>query len=223
MTEFNIPAALPTLAAGPHAQGGGKACVMEYVSLLAGEDWTDMPLCTLPVLAVAAQTVNDMALDDERHLLVPLIGRLFGSNGSGKYNQHQVQAMLCRYLADRAERLARVFPLNAGQLSYLHSRVFQAEAVPVLDAATADQVAHLSPEARVRWDREFAPDAVAALTVARTLFSMAHDTGGTGLAVAELSLLLDEYDLVTGRETGPELSSDQLAALTMKLAAASAK
>jgi hypothetical protein len=52
---------------------------MEYVSLLAGEPFSDTPACTHTVLAKAAQIVNDRLSDADRHLLVPLIGRLFGT------------------------------------------------------------------------------------------------------------------------------------------------
>jgi hypothetical protein len=76
---MNIPGTLPTLSAGAHLPDEGKACVMEYVSLLAGEQWSDTPACTYYPLAQAAQAVNDRLTDDERHLLVPLIGRLFGT------------------------------------------------------------------------------------------------------------------------------------------------
>ena len=76
---MNIPDSMPTLSADSHLPGSGKACVMEYVSLLAGEEWSDTPRCTHPLLAEAAQSVNDGLSDDERHALVPLIGRLFGT------------------------------------------------------------------------------------------------------------------------------------------------
>lgn len=76
---MNIPDSMPTLSADSHKPGSGKACVMEYVSLLAGEEWSDAPRCTHPLLASAAQSVNDKLRDDERHVLVPLIGRLFGA------------------------------------------------------------------------------------------------------------------------------------------------
>ncbi|MDQ2758707.1 MAG: hypothetical protein M3Y71_19475, partial [Actinomycetota bacterium] len=52
---------------------------MEYVSLLAGEEWSDRPDCTHPLLAHEARTVNDELTDRDRHLLVPLVGRLFGT------------------------------------------------------------------------------------------------------------------------------------------------
>jgi len=77
---MSIPNALPTLSAGVHRPDEGKACVMEYVALLAGEEWTDAPACTHPALARAAQVVNDRLADEDRHLLVPLIGRLFGTD-----------------------------------------------------------------------------------------------------------------------------------------------
>jgi hypothetical protein len=75
-----IPEGLPTLAKGSHKPEEGKACVMEYVSVLAGEEWTDMPTCTHPFLAVVAQHTNDSLADDERQALIPLIGRLFNTN-----------------------------------------------------------------------------------------------------------------------------------------------
>ena len=74
-----VPDALPSLAAGAHDSDTGEACVMEYVSLLAGEEWSDRPDCTHPLLAHEARTVNDELADHDRHLLVPLVGRLFGT------------------------------------------------------------------------------------------------------------------------------------------------
>lgn len=79
----NIPESLPTLANGSHEASDGKACIMEYVSILAGESFSDHPTCTDPVLAAAARAVNDWMTDDGRHLLVPLIGRLFGTSTRG--------------------------------------------------------------------------------------------------------------------------------------------
>ena len=78
-SEPRTPDALPSLAAGAHDADAGQACVMEYVSLLAGEEWSDRPDCTHPLLAHEARTVNDELADRDRHLLVPLVGRLFGA------------------------------------------------------------------------------------------------------------------------------------------------
>ena len=87
---MTAPDGLPTLASGKHDPDDGEACVMEYVALLAGEAWTDSPACTHPVLAEAARSVNDRMHDDERHLLVPLIGRLFGTAESGTEHERRV-------------------------------------------------------------------------------------------------------------------------------------
>lgn len=82
MSNLNIPAGLPSLAKGAHSPTEGVACVMEYVSVLAGEMWSDSPSCTHPLLAAVARNVNDSIGDDEERarILVPLIGRLLNSN-----------------------------------------------------------------------------------------------------------------------------------------------
>ncbi|MFI5425708.1 hypothetical protein [Aeromicrobium sp. UC242_57] len=76
---MSAPDFLPTLSAGSHDAEHGEACVMEYVSLLAGEEWSDRPECTHELLAHEARTVNDLLRDSDRSRLVPLIGRLFGT------------------------------------------------------------------------------------------------------------------------------------------------
>lgn len=86
MTSKNalpIPEGLPSLAAGSHNAGAGEACVMEYVSILAGESFSDHPSCTDPVLSAVARSVNDWMSDESRQKLVPLIGRLFGTASRG--------------------------------------------------------------------------------------------------------------------------------------------
>ena len=44
------------------------ACFMEYASYLAGEDWSDHPACTHPLLAAIARHVNDCTTDAARIL-----------------------------------------------------------------------------------------------------------------------------------------------------------
>ena len=89
---MNVLDGMPTLSAGGHGQGEGKACVMEYVALLAGEAWTDEPKCTHPTLANVARFLNDRLLDEDRHLLVPMIVRLFGTNAP--VNEYQFNFLL---------------------------------------------------------------------------------------------------------------------------------
>lgn len=75
-----VPDGLPSLARGAHPAGSGEACIMELVSVLAGERWSDHPRCTHPTLASIAVHANDCLPDSARHLLVPHITRLIGTN-----------------------------------------------------------------------------------------------------------------------------------------------
>lgn len=94
---------LPSIARGAHAAGDGQACVMEYVSILAGEGFSDHPSCTHPVLAEAARTTNDLMSDEGRYKLVPVITRLFGTNEERPAKEAaQLSAKLARFVADYA-------------------------------------------------------------------------------------------------------------------------
>ena len=70
---------MPVLSNGAHQSPAQGACIMEYASFLAGEEWTDMPSCTNPMLARAAQYANDELEDGERQSLLPLLPRLMGT------------------------------------------------------------------------------------------------------------------------------------------------
>jgi hypothetical protein len=59
------PNQLPLLQRGHHRRPEDGACVMEYVSVLAGGKFTDHPRCTHPALATLARLVNDWIDDDE--------------------------------------------------------------------------------------------------------------------------------------------------------------
>lgn len=53
------PDGMPVLSRGQHIDPHDGACVMETVSVLAGEPWSDRPRCTHPALAELARLVND--------------------------------------------------------------------------------------------------------------------------------------------------------------------
>ncbi|MGH3843850.1 MAG: hypothetical protein ACRDS0_20750, partial [Pseudonocardiaceae bacterium] len=59
------PDQLPVLSRGAHRRPEDGACVMEYVSVLAGSRFSDHPGCTHPGLAKLARLVNDHIEDDE--------------------------------------------------------------------------------------------------------------------------------------------------------------
>lgn len=64
-----VPDGLPQLQAGFHPGPEQGACLMEYVSVLAGTTFSDHPRCTDPTLAELARLVNDASTDEGRPLL----------------------------------------------------------------------------------------------------------------------------------------------------------
>jgi hypothetical protein len=65
----SAPEGLPELRAGAHLTPEDGACLMEYVSVLAGTAFNDHPRCTDPTLATVARLVNDTSTDAGRPLL----------------------------------------------------------------------------------------------------------------------------------------------------------
>lgn len=64
---------VPLLGRGRHAHPLDGGCLMELVAATVGGPWTDHPLCTPPVLAQVARTVNDHTSAEARPVLAPLI------------------------------------------------------------------------------------------------------------------------------------------------------
>jgi hypothetical protein len=62
----STPDQLPLLDAGAHLHPSDGACLMEYVSVLAGEGFSDHPRCTDPLLGQLARLVNDATSDTAR-------------------------------------------------------------------------------------------------------------------------------------------------------------
>ena len=56
---LSLPDGMPVLEAGAHRDARSGSCVMEYVSVLSGERFTDRPECTHPAVAALAWQVND--------------------------------------------------------------------------------------------------------------------------------------------------------------------
>jgi hypothetical protein len=60
-----------------------RFCVMEAVAYVAGEPWSDHPVCTCPVITAFMVSWNDGLPDAERSaLLTPLVPLLVGTRGS---------------------------------------------------------------------------------------------------------------------------------------------
>ena len=71
------------LAHGAHRDLDAGACLLEAVSYIAGEPWSDHPACVCPSLAAFGRSWND-ALDDEarNRILKPFIPRLVGTRST---------------------------------------------------------------------------------------------------------------------------------------------
>ncbi|PVZ08616.1 hypothetical protein [Actinomycetospora cinnamomea] len=78
MTSTRPPEGLPVLEAGAHRDAEAGSCLMEYVSVLAGERFTDRPRCTHPALAAVAWQVNDAVSSTARQQLATRAVTLIG-------------------------------------------------------------------------------------------------------------------------------------------------
>ncbi len=67
------PPGIPVLGRGAHLRPEWGACLMEYVSVLAGERFSDAPRCTHPALAALARRVNDRTDDQEARSRLALL------------------------------------------------------------------------------------------------------------------------------------------------------
>ncbi|GAB3308215.1 hypothetical protein GCM10027451_17010 [Geodermatophilus aquaeductus] len=78
-----VPDGLPRLQAGFHPDPEQGACLMEYVSVLAGTTFSDHPRCTDPTLAELARLVNDASTDEGRPLLAAFAPALVATGPLG--------------------------------------------------------------------------------------------------------------------------------------------
>lgn len=83
MRELNslpsAPDAMPMLTRGRHVSAEEGACLMEYVSVLAGEPFSDNPKCVDPLLVRLSWAVNDCSVDPVRAKLAEFAPRLIGT------------------------------------------------------------------------------------------------------------------------------------------------
>jgi hypothetical protein len=92
---MRVPDAMPVLTRGKHKRPRNGACLMEYVSVLAGGPFTDAPACTDPTLAIIARSVNDYSGDEMRQRLALLASDL---SVAGEVDRATQQAMVRRCL-----------------------------------------------------------------------------------------------------------------------------
>ncbi len=73
-----VPDLMPVLGRGKHKHPSRGACFLEYTSLLAGEAFSDEPVCVDRELAAVLRRANDLLSDRDRPRLLPLLGRAIG-------------------------------------------------------------------------------------------------------------------------------------------------
>ncbi|GAA2423022.1 hypothetical protein GCM10010191_38630 [Actinomadura vinacea] len=100
----------PLLEHGRHRLPGDRACVMELVSVLNGEPWSDHPRCVHPVLAAVARTVNDLVGPSASERLAALAPEMIGTAQAGR----DAGARLVARCAEQALRR----PPRDGRLRY---------------------------------------------------------------------------------------------------------
>ena len=235
------PEDFTTLSVGGHTAGDGKACLMEYVSLLAGEAWSDNPTCTHPVLANMARNVNDLMGDENRHLLVPLIGRLLGTSETGTdierkmlsvslaiHSAKTVLHLVCAaYQAKAAEAIEAAeqwvkdpSKVNANRAKDAVKASLTGDRIHALDAAAHAAVAAYADRATIT--TSYAGAGAASNALANDVASTTGLTNTTAdkdhTLVDSLSSLIDEYDRLTGRTEHREVRTEELNALRQNLA-----
>lgn len=115
---------VPILAVGKHDDPREGACLMEYVSVLAGERFTDHPRCTDGLLAYLARLVNDaVSTSAARGGLTHLAPELIGTAGADARTREAVIEVCfrvaCRHGVARRTR-ARPLLLARSRLARYH-------------------------------------------------------------------------------------------------------
>ena len=203
----STPEFLPILSSGAHADPKEGACVMEYVSFLAGEEFSDRPKCTDPVLASMARQVNDSLSDADRQRLLPLVPRVIGTAQSGDTRALHVRlACWCaRQVLDLVRESDRAVCLAAIEAAegWCRGEVSERE---VRDAAAAANAAAAAAYAAAY----AATNAAANAAYAAANAAYAANAAEADQRVAMFTGLLDEFDRLTGRTQPEPLTSEQL-------------
>jgi hypothetical protein len=123
------------LAVGAHDGPAKGMCVMEAVSYVAGEPWSDAPSCACPVVGEYLRTLNDRMPHRERQELKSLIPRLVGSRSAPAVARRRA------YVA--ADSALRVFAVTALDAAGRKEDAERLRALPeIVDGSTATTAAH---------------------------------------------------------------------------------
>lgn len=165
------------LSTGSHASIEDGVCVMEAVSFVAGEPWSDHPTCASLVIGDFLRTWNDAMTDDDRQMLVPLIPRLIGTAGSEADELTRSWLAIdwyCRVLAPAWLRLAG---LTA------EADAIEATA-PIVDRQSAEAAQDALNKGRARAYAARAAAGASARAYAAWAAAVSGDAAGAGAAAA---------------------------------------
>ena len=158
-----------TFATGAHDANGDAMCVMECVSYITGEPWSDRPQCVSPVIAAFLRSWNDALPEPPRTaLLRPLVPLVIGTRTT-EADEHTRAWMatdwlvrvnapawmdLTPALAPHATALRRLPPLTSSEMA----TEFQSAIASAWDAAS-DAAAAAAADAAwyAAWDAAMAP------------------------------------------------------------------
>lgn len=104
MTE--TPNSLPLLDQGKHESAEQGACLQEYVSVLAGESFSDRPSCVDDLLSEFGRRTND-GYDNPRQRteeLAPLIPRFIGTAVADRYERARMHLRFLDHVMENSHR-----------------------------------------------------------------------------------------------------------------------
>lgn len=95
MTDF-----IPVLSYGAHSGPKEGACIMEMVSFMSGDEWTDVPKCSNRFISRVAQTVNDALSDGDLGMIFRDFHRLFNTTD---VTEEEMEYEFCKYISERVD------------------------------------------------------------------------------------------------------------------------
>lgn len=199
------------LHSGAHVSASDGVSLMEAVSALAGEPWSNSPSCTSPVLAAYARSLNDWLPDDERQRLKAYIPRLVGT---AEPELELRRAFAC------ADAAVRVFAPLAFAAAGLVEEAAKLGALAPVDPQSAESArsASESAESVARSEASLAP-----WSSAESMRTAAESARWAARSAASAARSAAEWALSAGRSTESAQAAARLAARSAESAEAVAR
>ena len=150
-------ATLPPLAKGAHKRDENVACIMEAVAFVAGERWSDHPVCACRVIGEFLRLWNDALPDSERDaLLRPLVPMMVGTRSTKAVERRRAMMAVDWLIREHTPAWLRLAGLTrqANALAGLPEITDTAQCpllMPMLDAVRKDANAAWAAAGDVAW------------------------------------------------------------------------